>query len=136
MPLAVLLNFSSGELNGLRVSYYMECGSYMVGQRPIMGPPLGPLPLHIGAGGRHLGKPKGPCLLPMGCWTRSRAGEWLQPTEHLPMTDRHEVSISFTKQRLRKTVWRFLMKLLCQPATLVLDIYLREITYIPSDTCL
>ena len=136
MPLAVLLNFSSGELNGLRVSYYMECGSYMVGQRPIMGPPLGPLPLHIGAGGRHLGKPKGPCLLPMGCWTRSRAGEWLQPTEHLPMTDRHEVSISFTKQRLRKMVWRFLMKLLCQPATLVLDIYLREITYIPSDTCL
>ena len=52
------------------------------------------------------------------------------------MTDRHDVSISFTKQRLRKMVWRFLIKLPCQPATLVLDIYLREITYIPSDTCL
>lgn len=103
MPLAVLLNFSSGELGGLRVSCYIECGSYRVVQRPVMGSPLGPLPLHIGAGGRHLGKPKGPCLLPMGCWMRSRAGEWSQPTKHLPMTDRHEVSISFTKKRLRKS---------------------------------
>lgn len=104
MLLAVLLNFSSGELGGLRVSCYMECGNYRVVQRPVMGSPLGPLSLHTGAGGRHLGKPKGPCLLPMGCWKRSMAGEWSQPTKHLPMTDRHEVSISFTKKRLRKTV--------------------------------
>lgn len=103
MPLAVLLNFSSGELGGLRVSCYMECGNYRVVQRPVMGSTLGPLPLHIGAGGRHLGKPKGPCLLPMGSWM-SRAGEWSQPTKHLPMTDRHEVSISFTNKRLKKTV--------------------------------
>ena len=62
MPPAVLLDLSSGELGGLRVSCYMECGSCQGGAEARNGNthPWLHLPHHIRTGGRHPGKSTGP----------------------------------------------------------------------------